>query len=101
MMDSAQNLLQDVSLAVVGMSGRFPGAKNLAEFWQNLVNGVKSIRFFSDEELLAAGVSPDLLKNPNYVKAGPVLDDIDLFDAPFFRFTPREAETLDKSAPIG
>ena len=94
-MNDEQDLTYDVSLAIVGMAGRFPGAKNLAEFWQNLVNGVKSVRFLSDEELLAAGVPSNLLRNPNYVKARPILDDVDLFDAPFFGFTPREAEVLD------
>jgi acyl transferase domain-containing protein/acyl carrier protein len=89
------NNLYDVSLAIVGMSGRFPGAKDIDQFWQNLVNGIRATRFFSDAELLAAGVSPDSLKDPCYVKAGMVLDNIDLFDAPFFGFTPREADVLD------
>lgn len=83
------------AIAIVGMAGRFPGAKNLEELWQNLANGVESVSFFSDEELLESGIDPDLLKNPNYVKAGAVLEDIDLFDAPFFDFNPKEAEITD------
>jgi len=98
-LNSSQNL-PELSLAIVGMAGQFPGAKNVAEFWQNLVNGVKSIRFFSDKDLLAAGVDPDLLENPVYVKAGTVIEDIDLFDASFFGFAPREAETMDPQSRL-
>ena len=83
------------AIAIVGLSGRLPDAKNLEQFWRNLRDGVESIRSFSDEELLASGVSPEDLRAPNYVKAGAVLDDIDLFDASFFGFTPREAEIMD------
>jgi acyl transferase domain-containing protein len=82
-------------IAIVGMAGRFPGAKNLDEFWHNLRAGVESITLFSDEQLRASGVSPVTLQNPDYVKAAGVLDDIELFDAPFFNFTPREAEVTD------
>ncbi len=92
--DNSQNL-PELSLAIVGMAGQFPDAQNIAEFWQNLISGTKSIRAFTDEELLAAGVDPSLLENPDYIKVGTVVKDIDLFDASFFGFTPREAETMD------
>ncbi len=92
--DNSQNL-PELSLAIVGMAGQFPDAQNIAEYWQNLVSGTKSIRTLTDEELLAAGVDPSLLNNPDYVKVGTVVKDIDLFDASFFGFTPREAETMD------
>ncbi|MUL39086.1 type I polyketide synthase [Gloeocapsopsis dulcis] len=82
-------------IAIIGMAGRFPGAKSVNEFWQNLCNGVESISHFSDEELLAAGVDPADLSDRNYVKAGFVLEDIEKFDAAFFGFSPREAELLD------
>ncbi|MEM1254708.1 MAG: SDR family NAD(P)-dependent oxidoreductase [Cyanobacteria bacterium P01_H01_bin.21] len=82
-------------IAIVAMSGRFPGAESVDQLWQNLKAGLESITVFSDEELLAAGVAPSLLKNPNYVKANPVLKDIDCFDARFFDINPREAEILD------
>ncbi|MFN6470963.1 MAG: beta-ketoacyl synthase N-terminal-like domain-containing protein [Nostoc sp. SerVER01] len=82
-------------IAIIGLTGRFPGAKNLDEFWYNLQNGVESISFFSGEELLASGVDPALLSNPNYVKANAVLEDAELFDAAFFGFNPRDAEMTD------
>jgi acyl carrier protein len=85
----------DTAIAIVGMNGRFPGADNVANFWQNLRDGVESIRFFSDEELAAAGVEPELLSNHNYVKARAVLDNIGLFDATFFSYNPREAAIMD------
>src|SRR5580765_3269188 len=84
-----------IEIAVIGMAGRFPGATNLAQFWQNLCDGVESIKFFTDEELLAKGADARLLDDPNYVKAEAVLDDIELFDASFFGFTPREASLID------
>jgi len=83
------------AVAIVGLAGRFPGAKTLDDFWDNLKNGVESIRFFTDEELAGEGVPAHLLGNPAYVKARAALDDIDLFDAAFFGFTPREAEMAD------
>ncbi|HEX8495516.1 MAG TPA: beta-ketoacyl synthase N-terminal-like domain-containing protein [Pyrinomonadaceae bacterium] len=83
------------AIAIIGMSARFPGAKNVARFWQNLRDGVECISFFTHEEMLAAGVDPSLLNDSNYVNADGVLEDIDLFDASFFGFNPREAEVLD------
>jgi len=83
------------AIAIVGMAGRFPGARNVAEFWENLRNGVESIRSFSDAELLTAGVSPDELAQPEYVKSGVVLQDLDMFDAGFFGFSPKDAAIMD------
>ncbi|MCE5167977.1 HAD-IIIC family phosphatase [Paenibacillus profundus] len=82
-------------IAVIGMSGRFPGAKNLREYWDNLRTGKESISFFSDEELLEAGIDAEVLRHPNYVKAKGMLDDIEYFDPEFFDYTPREAEVMD------
>jgi acyl transferase domain-containing protein/acyl carrier protein len=82
-------------VAIIGMSGRFPGAGDLAEYWRNLSEGVESIVFFSDQELLDQGVPEEVLQRQDYVKAGSILTDIDLFDAPFFGINPREAEGMD------
>lgn len=82
-------------IAIIGLAGRFPGAKNIDEFWNNLQNGIESISFFSDEELLAAGIDEELLNSQNYVKAHAVIEDAELFDASFFGFNPREAEITD------
>ncbi|MDZ7268845.1 MAG: SDR family NAD(P)-dependent oxidoreductase [candidate division KSB1 bacterium] len=84
-----------MEIAIIGMAGRFPGANNLEEFWRNLRDGVESISFFTDEELQAAGVPAALYRQPNYVRARGILSGVDLFDAGFFGFLPREAELLD------
>src|SRR5258708_20490654 len=83
----------ELDIAVVGMACRFPGARNLEEFWHNLVAGVESITQFSDEELLRSGVPAACLSDPNYVKAAPILEDPGQFDAGFFGFLPSEART--------
>jgi amino acid adenylation domain-containing protein len=85
----------DTAIAIIGMAGRFPGAKNLVEFWENLRQGVESISSFAGHELESPDLDPALLDDENFVRAGAVLDDVDLFDAPFFDFNPREAEITD------
>ncbi|WP_138500701.1 type I polyketide synthase [Nostoc sp. PA-18-2419] len=94
-LDKYENLIDQDAIAIIGMAGRFPGSKNIDIFWQNLRDGVESISFFTDEELLSAGEDPSLLNDPNYVKANGILEDIELFDAEFFGFSPREAEITD------
>ena len=82
-------------IAIIGMTGRFPGAPNVEQLWSNLCEGRESVSFFTDEELLAAGVPQSLFNNPRYVKAGAVIEDIEQFDAELFGFSPREAEVMD------
>jgi phthiocerol/phenolphthiocerol synthesis type-I polyketide synthase E len=93
----SETYLEDApsGIAVIGMAGRFPGARDLSEFWQNLQGGVESITFFTDEELRAAGISPALLARADYVKARGIVRDADMFDAAFFGFNPAEAAVLD------
>ncbi len=85
----------NTALAVVGMAGRFPGASSLEQFWHNIANKVSAVQHYSAEELLAAGVKPEDIQQPNYVRAGAVLENIEYFDTSFFGFTPREAEIMD------
>ena len=82
-------------IAVIGMAGRFPGARNVAELWRNLRDGVESISFLSAEQLRAAGVSAAELANPDYVRAAAVLEGVDLFDAAFFGLSPKDASIMD------
>ncbi|MCP5104812.1 MAG: type I polyketide synthase, partial [bacterium] len=96
-----QNDRADVEIAVIGMAGRFPGADNIDEFWDNLKNGVESISFISEDQLMGAGLDARLLKNPNYVKSrGGVIEDKDHFDAHFFGYTPGEAEVMNPQMRI-
>src|SRR5215470_10652151 len=86
---------RNIDVAIIGLSCRFPGAATAEDFWNNLCNGVESITFFSDQELVQAGVDPALVTNPNYIKAAPVLRDVELFDAAFFGFSPKDAALMD------
>ena len=94
MSDLSDDYLES-DIAIVGMAAHLPGARSVDEFWDNLLNGVESVRFYSDEELLAEGVPRELLRHPRYVKAGAPLPDMELFDADFFGFSPKEAAILD------
>ncbi|MGH6812120.1 MAG: amino acid adenylation domain-containing protein [Methylocella sp.] len=89
---SAQDALQAV--AVIGMAGRFPGAPTLDAFWDNLRRGVESIAHFSPDELEDA-FGRSVQNQPGYVRARSILDGVELFDAGFFNFLPREAELTD------
>jgi acyl transferase domain-containing protein len=62
-----------LEVAVIGMSGRFPGANSIERFWNNLVNGVQSIKFFTEEELLEAGFEPEVVNDPEYVRAKGII----------------------------
>ncbi len=85
----------DGAIAIIGMAGRFPGANNTDEFWENLYNGVESVKFFKHDELIKMGIDEHLLDNPKYVAADAILDGMDIFDAEFFDYSAREAEIMD------
>jgi amino acid adenylation domain-containing protein len=86
---------QQRDIAVIGIVGRFPDADDLGAFWRNLREGRDSISLLTNEELLAAGVEPELVADPNYVPANGLLSDVTHFDASFFGITPAEAEVMD------
>jgi acyl transferase domain-containing protein/acyl carrier protein len=92
---SPDTSVPDSAIAVIGMTCRFPGAKNVSQFWQNLRAGVESISFFTDEELDHSSMDLDAISDPHYVRARGILDGIESFDALFFGFNPREAEIMD------
>lgn len=85
----------DDDIAVIGLAGRFPGARDISEFWRNLRGGVEGITFLDIDELRAAGVDPHTLDRPEYVRAASVLPDIDLFDGRFFGYNARDAALVD------
>ncbi|PTX92717.1 hybrid non-ribosomal peptide synthetase/type I polyketide synthase [Opitutus sp. ER46] len=84
------------AVAIVGLAGRFPRARNLDEFWRNLCTGTEVIsRFGNDEvEWLPIEHAPDLA-DPRFVKARGVLEKPEWFDAAFFGINPREAAIMD------
>ncbi len=82
------------AIAIIGVTGRFPGAESVEAFWKNLCEGVESITAFHLEEL----DEPEraLAKaEPSYVAARPVLKDADKFDSSFFGVYPKEADQMD------
>ncbi|MBE7384655.1 MAG: SDR family NAD(P)-dependent oxidoreductase [Leptolyngbya sp. SIO1E4] len=87
--------MSDLDIAIIGMSGRFPGANNVHTFWQNLQNKIESISFLSNQDLVGLNLDRSILESSQYVKAAPVLEDIESFDASFFGFSPKEAEFMD------
>ncbi len=97
MSDSAATHL---GVAVIAMAGRFPGAADVEQFWRNLSAGVESIRVFADSELEGSAEQAGAAGDPAFVPAGAVLDGIELFDAGFFDFNPREAEITDPQQRI-
>jgi acyl transferase domain-containing protein/surfactin synthase thioesterase subunit/acyl carrier protein len=82
-------------IAIIGMACRFPGASNVQQYWQNLCDGIESVTFFSDEELTRAGVDQALAADKRYVKAAATLSGVEMFDAAFFGYSPREAAVMD------
>ncbi|AKT35905.1 type I polyketide synthase [Chondromyces crocatus] len=80
------------AIAIIGMSGQFPGAESVEQLWRNVREGIESIVQLEDAELLAAGVDPS---DPRHVRAHGRLDGAERFDAAFFGVSPREAELLD------
>ncbi|MCX4750474.1 SDR family NAD(P)-dependent oxidoreductase [Kitasatospora sp. NBC_01287] len=85
----------DSSVAIIGMSGRFPGAADVDELWRNLREGTGGLREITGAELLAAGIDPASAAEPGYVRVGGPVAGLDLFDAAVFGFGAREAETLE------
>ena len=82
-------------VAVIGMSGRFPAAPDLETFWSNIRGGVEAVTTFTPDELRAAGIGDAVLGDRDFVNAGAPLDGVELFDAAFFGYSPREAQTID------
>jgi len=82
-------------VAIIGMAGHFPGAKDISQFWHNLCEGIESIETFTPEQLSASGVDRATLENPAWVNKGAVMEGADCFDATFFGFSPLEAEIMD------
>jgi acyl transferase domain-containing protein/acyl carrier protein len=84
-----------LEIAVIGMSGRFPGADSIDEFWNLLRDGKEGITYFTPEQLKEAGVPQHVMNDPNFVNALFMVDNCHDFDPRFFGYTPKEAELMD------
>ncbi len=81
-------------VAIIGMAGRFPRAKTIADFWRNVHDGIDCITRFTADETESSDSSGQLC-SPDFVAARSVLDDVELFDAAFFGILPNEADLID------
>ncbi len=94
-MNASESSYPNSAVAVVGMSGRFPDANSVSQFWQNLLDGAEALTDLSDDELLSAGADAEKIKDPNYVRKASLLKGSEMFDANFFGINAREAELID------
>ncbi|AJQ25404.1 SDR family NAD(P)-dependent oxidoreductase [Pelosinus fermentans] len=95
--DTPQEKVRATDIAIIGLSGRYPQAKNIQEFWKNLQAGKDSIteipkdrwdyNLYFDEDKSKPGKT--------YSKWGGFLNGVDQFDPLFFNISPREAEIID------
>ncbi|HJX28391.1 MAG TPA: polyketide synthase, partial [Thermoanaerobaculia bacterium] len=93
--DNPGELEGGLDIAIVAMNGRFPGAPDIERFWRNLRDGVEGSTSHSVDELVALGADPAVVRDPSFVRVSAPIEGADLFDAGFFGFSPREAETMD------
>jgi acyl transferase domain-containing protein/acyl-CoA synthetase (AMP-forming)/AMP-acid ligase II/acyl carrier protein/short-subunit dehydrogenase involved in D-alanine esterification of teichoic acids len=82
-------------IAIIGMACRFPGSGSVREFWENLRAGRESLVNLTDEQMVSAGVPPELLRSCGYVPRAGLLREIDCFDSDFFGYSRREAGMID------
>ena len=90
-----QNVMSPVrtpSVAIIGMSGRFPGARDLSEFWENIRDAKDCISEIPTDRWDWQALAD---KNLSDVKWGGFMDGVDEFDALFFGISPREAQLMD------
>ncbi|MGW6741383.1 beta-ketoacyl synthase N-terminal-like domain-containing protein [Streptomyces sp. NPDC055025] len=82
-------------IAIVGLALRLPGAADADTFWQRIRSGEELLTTFTDEELRAAGVAEELLRDPAFIKVSGLIEDSGDFDAEFFGIAPSEARLMD------
>ncbi|MFF3686532.1 type I polyketide synthase [Streptomyces sp. NPDC002187] len=87
--------MPDNRMAVIGMALRFPGADTPEEYWADIRTGVSHVRSFTEAELAASGLPPEVHRSPDFVGASARLPGIDGFDAAFFGMSGREATVTD------
>nr|AMB48441.1 polyketide synthase [Nostoc sp. CAVN2] len=94
--------VKNTDIAIIGISCRYPGAKNWREFWENLKNGVDSVtevppgRWQEKEWYHPDPQHP----GTSYSKCAGFLDEIDKFDPLFFQISPVEAQFIEPQQRI-
>ncbi len=94
---ASQNANKDI--AVIAMSGRFPGANNISELWEILKQGKETVSFFSEEEL-SPFIASNIKADPDYVRARGIIEGASEFDASFFNINPKLAQLMDPQQRI-
>ncbi len=84
-------------VAIVGMACRFPGSRSPAEFWKQLAAGENAVREGPPGSVIGrtGPLFPDSDAGSEALRFGAFIDDLDRFDAEFFRMSPIEAQMLD------
>ncbi|QHI35454.1 Phthiocerol/phenolphthiocerol synthesis polyketide synthase type I PpsE [Kordia antarctica] len=82
-------------IAIIGMAGKFPKAKNIAEYWKNLKSGVNSIQAADAETIRNLGINENTINNPLFINASSRLENAKYFDADFFGLSNAEAILMD------
>lgn len=91
-------------IAIIGLSGKYPGADDIEQFWENLKNGCDSVgevpkqRWDADQYFAAE--KEEAVDGKIYCKWGGFLSDVNKFDPLFFRISPKEADTMDPQERI-
>jgi acyl-coenzyme A synthetase/AMP-(fatty) acid ligase/acyl carrier protein len=89
------DVMERVDVAVIGMAGKFPGANDIDTFWNNLKDGVDSLRTLTEEELIQCNVPINVRSHAEFVPKGQMIDHPDQFDAYFWGVGKEEAKTMD------
>lgn len=95
--NKAKNHKNNTDIAIIGISGKYPMAENLEEFWENLKTGRDCITEIPQErwDYQRYYKKGKGIKDKAYSKWGGFLADYDMFDPLFFGITPRDAEMMD------
>jgi amino acid adenylation domain-containing protein len=96
--ENTEGVLDD-GIAIIGMSGKFPGADNINELWEILKEGRETTRFFNSDEL-DDSIDKNIKTDESYVKARGILNDTAGFDAQFFGVNPKLAAVMDPQQRI-
>lgn len=94
-LSARQNTTEDDKIAIIGMTGVFPEAEDVEQFWTNLLEGRDSVREIKRWDTNAFYDPIPQTPNKSYCKWGGLLDRIDLFDPLFFNLSPKQAELME------
>lgn len=92
--------MNGLEVAVIGIGCRFPGSNNYHQLWQNLMDGKEQVKRFSDDELIASGVTKEILKDPSFIKVKATVENSDQFDADFFNYKANDASLIEPQERI-